>query len=261
MQEPTSPNGPEAAQFSHPDKNARMPLWQHLDDLRKVLVRVLGALFIGAIGGYLICEPLVKFLERPFLKLLPPEEAHLYYLGVAEKFMVYFKVSLVAGILATSPYLLYQVWWFVAPALYKHERRFLVPFLCLGSVAFLMGSAFAFYVIIPSTYRFMISFGGSGGLPIIRLEQYFNLTLKLMFTTGLVFELPVLLVLLAKFGLLQPSSLVHYRRHAVLGLGILSAFISPTPDAFSMLIVWAPLWILYEMSVVAVGWASRQAVL
>ncbi len=260
MQDPTLPDGNVTSRSSGAD-DARMPLWQHLDDLRKVIVRVLAALFVGAIGGYLVCEPIVAFLERPYLKLLPPAEAHLYYLGVTEKFMVYFKVSLVAGILATSPYLLYQVWWFVAPALYKHERRFLVPFLGFGSFAFLLGCAFAFYAIIPSAYRFMLSFGGAGGVPIIRLEQYFNLTLKMMFTTGLVFELPVVLVLLAKFGLLDASSLSRYRKQAILGLGIVSAFISPTPDAFSMLIVWAPLWILYEVSVIAVGWASKQAVL
>ncbi len=236
-----------------------MPLWQHLDDLRKVIVRVLAALFIGATGGYLVCDRIVAFLEKPYLKLLPPAEAHLYYLGVAEKFMVYFKVSLVAGIVATSPYLLYQLWWFVAPALYKHERRFLIPFLALGSVAFLLGAAFAFYVIIPSCYRFMLKFGVSGGLPRIRLEQYFTLTLKMMATTGLVFELPVLLVLLARFGLLEAKALSRYRRHAILGLGILAAFISPTPDAFSMLIVWAPLWMLYEFSVIAVRWASAEA--
>jgi sec-independent protein translocase protein TatC len=235
----------------------RMPLWQHLADLRQVLVRALIAIFLAWLVTYYFCDRIGTFLERPLLRLLPPGEAHLYYLGVAEKFLVYLKLSVYAAIGLVSPYLLYQIWWFVAPGLYRREKRFLLPFICFGSVTFVLGMLFAYYAFLPAAYKFFLNFGPQVDEPRITIKQYFSLTLKMLFTFGVIFEVPLLLILLGKFELIDAQTLTQYRRHAVLLTAVIAALISPTPDALSMVIIMAPLWLLYEISVVVVGWISR----
>lgn len=237
----------------------RMPLWQHLSDLRQVLVRGGIATFLAWLVTYYFCDRIGVFLQQPLLKLLPPGEAHLYYLGVAEKFMVYFKLSLFAAAGLVSPYLLYQIWWFVSPGLYRHEKRFLLPFLFFGSITFVMGMVFGYYAVIPSIYKFLINFGPQVDQPRITLNQYFSLTLKLLFVFGVMFEIPLLFVLLSRFELIDASLLTKYRRHAILLIAVVSALISPTPDALTMVIIMAPLWLLYELSVVMVWWVKPKS--
>jgi sec-independent protein translocase protein TatC len=162
-----------------------------------------------------------------------------------------------ASLMLTSPFLLYQIWTFVSPALYRQERRFALPFVILGTFSFVAGLAFSYYVVIPYGYKFLIEFGGDTDEAIITLTEYFGMTLKLMLALGLVFELPVLLMLLGKFGIISAQFLNHYRRHAVFLIFVVSAIATPSPDAFTMLIVAVPLWLLYELSVVGVWWVSR----
>lgn len=235
----------------------RMPLWEHLDELRKGLVRSLLAVGVAMIATYNYCEPIMEFLERPLLDLLPEGERHLYYTGIADKFVIYFKVSIIAAFAAVSPYILYQVWRFISPALYSHERKFAVPFLTMGTCSFFIGVAFAYYVVIPYGYKFLIEFGSGNDKAIITLTDYFDITLKLMLALGLIFEVPMVLMLLAKIGLVNADALARYRRHAALVCGVIAAIATPSPDAFTMLIVMVPLYLLYEFSIVGIRWFIR----
>lgn len=234
-----------------------MPLWQHLDQLRNVFVKCLIALFLGICITFHWSEVFVKFLQRPLLKILPPDQAHLYYTGIADKFLVYFKLSMLAAFILVSPYILYQVWKFVAPGLYKNERKLIIPFILLGTVAFIIGASFAYYLVIPYGYHFLINFGSPDDRPLITLTEYFRLTLKLLFAMGLIFEVPVVLVLLAKMGIVRSEFLSRYRRHAAVLVAVVSAIITPTPDAFTMILVMVPLYILYEISILGARWVEK----
>jgi sec-independent protein translocase protein TatC len=232
--------------------DSRMPLWEHLGELRSVLIRSIVAFLLGLVVTYNFSEPIVQFLERPLLSLLPADQSHLYFTGVADKFIIYFKVAAIAAFALTSPYILFQVWSFISPALYRREKRFVVPFLLSGTGTFLLGLAFAYYVLIPFGYRFLIRFGSAADLPLITLGDYFDLTLKLLMLMGLVFQLPVLLVLLARFGWVRASFLSKYRRHAIVALSVVAAVITPNPDVFTIVVVMIPLYGLYEISIIAV---------
>jgi sec-independent protein translocase protein TatC len=237
-----------------------MPLWEHLDDLRKVLIRSLIALFVGVCVTWSFAGEIVKFLEKPLLVLLANndriKQQTLVYTGLADPVLVYLKVSLIAAVGLTAPFLLYQLWTFVAPALYKNERRFVVPFVLFGSITFLSGLAFAYYFAMPLGYKFLLGFN-TVDQPMINLTDYFNLTIKILMSMGLIFELPVLMVLLAKIGFLNVKMLTKYRRHAVVLSSIVAAIVTPSPDAFTMIMTMIPLYLLYELGILAIRIAVK----
>ncbi len=232
-----------------------MPLWQHLDELRNAMIRSLLALGIGVLVTYNFSQEIVGYLEKPLLRVLPEGERALFYTGVTDKFFIYLQVAVIAAAVLVSPWLLYEIWKFIAPGLHAHERRFVAPFILLGTVSFVIGAAFAFYVVIPYGYEFLIHFGSPAEKPIITLTEYFSLTLKLMALLGLTFELPAIFLLLGKMGLVDGPMLARFRRHALVGSSVAAAVLTPTPDAFTMLLVMVPLYALYEISIVAVKWA------
>lgn len=233
-----------------------MALWEHLAELRTGMIRVLIALFIGVCITYNFSEQIVHYLELPLLRVLPPGQQALYFTGLTDKFFVYLKVSFIAAAIVMSPYLFYEAWKFISPGLYKTEQRFVMPFVFFATIAFLIGVSFAFYVVIPTGYKFLVNFGSPTERAIITLTEYFSLTLKLMLALGLVFELPVFFILLAKFGLVNSPMLAGYRRHAFVASAVIAAIATPTPDAFTMLLVMAPLYALYEVSIFAVRWVA-----
>ena len=260
--DPSAPLGtvssePPPLESGHELDATRMPLWEHLDDLRACLIRCALAVGLGTFGTYYFSDVIVAFLEKPLLDTLPEGQANLYFTGIADKFFVYLKVSVIAAIALTSPYLLYQAWLFISPALYRHEKKFVLPFLFLGSVAFVVGLVFGFYVVLPTGYGFLVNFGSPNEKPIITLTEYFGLTLKLLMSMGLIFEVPVVLALLARFGIVRSGFLSSYRRHAIVANAILAALITPTPDAFTMLLVMIPLCLLYELGILGVRWVER----
>lgn len=225
-----------------------MPVWEHLDELRNRLIHCLLVFVLAVFLTYQFSEPIVKFLELPLLKILPPDNAHLYFTGITDKFMVYLEVSILAAITLISPYLLFQIWRFISPGLYDHERKFMLPLLGLGTFSFLAGMAFSYYVVIPNAYAFLIQFGSENDKAIITLKEYFSLTVKMLLALGLTFEFPCVILLLVKFQILSPDTLAKYRRHAIVVIAIIAAIITPSPDAFTLLMVMVPLYLLYELS-------------
>jgi sec-independent protein translocase protein TatC len=242
-----------APEEQNPFEEGRMPLWEHLDQLRSGMIRSILVVLVGFAVTYAYAEPIMAFLERPLLVLLPAGEAHLYYTGLTDKFVTYLTVCLLSSILLVSPYLLYEVWRFVSPALYRNEKRFLIPFLFFGSLSFLIGISFAYLIVIPYGYKFLIEFGSPSERAIITLTAYFSLTLKLMLALGLVFELPVLLVLLGKFGIIDKAYLKRNRRYAFVISAVVAAVATPSPDALTMILVMFPLYALYEIGILGVG--------
>jgi sec-independent protein translocase protein TatC len=240
-------------------ESGSMPVWQHLEELRVVLVRSLIALSLGFFVAYRFNEKIIRFLEAPILANLPAGEKHLYFTGLTDKFMVYLKMSFYSSLVLCSPYLLKQVWNFISPALKEKERRFAAPFLVMGTLAFWSGILFAYYLVIPAGYSFLINFGGPTEKPLINISEYFSLTLQLLISMGLLFELPVVMMLLGKIGVMKSEWLTKFRPQAYLALAVVAGFLTPTPDAFTMLLVLVPLILLYEVSVQLVRWVMRDS--
>ncbi len=233
-----------------------MPLWEHLSELRGRLVWCLLTIAFGFAVTYGFSEPIIHFLELPLLKALPAGQQYLYFTGIADKFMVYVQVSLVTAITLTSPILLYQIWKFIEPALLPTERRFAIPFVGFATFSFLVGLVFAYYLVLPYGYAFLVNFGGQEIRPMITLQDYFSLTLKLLLGVALIFETPVILLMLAKIGLIDADFLKTRRSMALILAAVVSAVITPSPDAFTMVLVMVPLYLLYELSIFLISWTQ-----
>lgn len=249
-----------------PTDDSRMAVWEHLDDLRKVLVRSLLMVSVLFCVVYWYNIQFMKFLEQPLLDImasLPPGSVELVTLGVPDMFTIVFKVCAIGATALSIPFLLYQIWTFIRPALYPQERKYVYPFLIAGTLAFVIGAAFAYYAVIPMGYKFLIEFGrdysqANTVKPMINLREYVDLTLKMMLAVGLIFETPVLLVILGLFGIVNAKMLAKFRRHAVLLSAVVAAVATPSPDAFTMIIVMIPLYMLYEISIIGVKLTGRK---
>jgi sec-independent protein translocase protein TatC len=224
----------------------------HLGELRKIILRISYALLLGFMVSYYFSDSIIAFIEMPLLKVLPPGEQHLYYMGLMEKFFIYMKWSAYSGVFLVSPYIFYQVWKFISPGLYEKEKRIVKRFLVGALLAFLLGSGFAYQFVLPHTFRFLIEFGAKSEKPLINLSQYFSLAAQLVLTTALLFEIPVVLVFLGVLGILKAATLIKYRKQAHVGLSVIAAIITPMPDAVSMILVLIPLSLLYEASILLI---------
>ncbi len=232
------------------DDGGKMSFLEHLGELRKRLVYSLLAIGIGLCVGLYFSEPFYEFLARPMLSAL--KEAHLadrlVYTSPAGVINVLIEVGLYFGIVVASPFVFHQIWLFVAPGLYRHERRAVLVFLGSSIFLFLAGTAFGYYVLLPFTLKFLISFQGPF-TPLISINEYLDLILVVLLGLGIVFELPVLIFFLALFGIVTPRFLWNNFRYAILLIAILAAVVTPTTDALTMTIFMAPLIALYFIGI------------
>ncbi len=236
-----------------------MPVWGHLDELRSRLIRCLLAVFAGICVTYWFSEPIVAFLEVPLKKVLPEGQRHLYFTGVSDKFMVYLKVAALSSLILVFPYILLQVWKFLSPGLYRKERRFLIAFVCFGSLAFVFGVAFGYGVILPLGYKWLLEFGSPDDKPWITLTDYFSLTFKILCCMGAVFELPILMGALGWMGVIDWRWLHERRKYAIFGSAVLAAVFTPTNDVLTMLLVFGVLLILFEVGLIGMRLLSRRS--
>jgi len=196
---------------------------------------------IGFAVSYGFSQQLLLLLQRPM-------PARLIFIAPTEAFFVNLKVAFYAGLFLSVPLLLFQVWKFVAPGLYEHERRYSFPFLIISTVLFLFGSIFAYVVILPITLHFLIAQGGELWKPNITLSNYLAFCMRLILAAGLIFEFPVLMYFLAKVGVVTPEFLIKNRKYAVLAAFVISAILTP-PDVFSQVLLAVPLFLLFEVSI------------
>jgi len=226
---------------------------EHLEELRVRLIRCFVAIGVGFIICYSLKEDIFKILVRPLIKALPSEHSqHLIYTAPQEAFLVYMKVSLIAGIFLAMPVILFEFWRFVAPGLYEHEKKYLFPIVIVSILFFGSGIAFGYFVALPFGFQFFTSFASEYVMPFISTREFLSFTTKLLFSFGLIFELPVIVFFLARLGIIQSYTLKKYRRYTILIIFIVAAVLTP-PDAFSQIIMTIPLIILYELSV----WVAR----
>jgi len=231
------------------DFDQRASIIEHLVELRTRVIRSIAIVILGFIACYFFSEQIFNFLRAPIQSYLPGGGLH--YTAVMEKFMAHIKVSFLAGVLVTSPLWLWQLWKFIAPGLYSHEKKYALGFLSAAIFFFLGGAAFAYYLAMPAAFRFLFHFGGTTDQPIITIDSYLDFVVKLILAFGAAFEMPVVIVFLGLMGIIDAKMLSESRRYAIVVLAIISAVITP-PDAISMLALLVPLWLLYELSVLAV---------
>lgn len=225
----------------------KLPLSAHLQELRKRLILSFIAIGIGFFICYALKEWLFNILAAPLLKVIP-EGGTLIFTSVAEAFFTYMKVAFIAGIILTSPFLLYQIWAFVAPGLYQKEKRYVVPFLFGGSLFFILGVLFGYYVAIPVGFRFLIGYATDFIKPMPSMKEYLSFSIKFLLIFGLVFEFPMALVLLAKIGIVDAKMLARQRKYAILLIFIFAAVMTP-PDIISQVLMALPMIGLYEVSI------------
>ena len=227
-----------------------MPFLDHLEELRWRLVKSLIAVLIGAIITFFFIDPLIDFLIKPTQNLQYPMD--LQVLKVQGMFMIKWGIALIGGIVLSIPVLTFQIWQFISPGLYMNERKYVAPLIIFTYLSFLIGLTFEYIVIIPFSSDFFTSVGMAGIQNNFSINYYFNFITWLMMGSGLIFELPVLVFILSLFGLLTPAFMSHYRRHSIVAILVISAFITP-PDPVSLVLMTIPLMLLYEISI-GVSW-------
>ena len=232
----------------NPPTEEKQPFLSHLKELRDRLIICFIVLAITFIFAYFFKEKIFTFLMQPFVKVMP-EKSSFIFTYVTEAFITYFKISLVVAVFISSPVILYEFWMFVAPGLYEKEKKYVLPFIFFGSLCFISGALFCYYVVLPTIYKFFVGYAGDFIIPMPDLKGYMNLTLKLLIIFGLIFELPLVAFYLGKAGIINHRMLSTKRRYAILGIFILSAIITP-PDISSQILMALPMWGLYELSIV-----------
>jgi sec-independent protein translocase protein TatC len=227
-----------------------MHFLDHLEELRWRLLKSLISVLIGSVVTFYFIDIIIEFLIKPTQNLANPMD--LQVLKVQGMFMIKWGIALIGGFVLAIPVLTYQLWKFISPGLYLNERKYVGPLIFFTYLSFLVGLVFSYTVIIPFSLEFFTSVGVDQIENNFSINYYFNFVTWLMIGSGLIFELPVLVFILSIIGLLTPAFMSHYRRHSIVIILILSAFITP-PDPVSLVLMFIPLWLLYEISI-GVSW-------
>lgn len=226
----------------------RMSLMEHLEELRRRILWSIVSLAVAFGPCWFFREELVEFLARPIHQIKP--DLKLAFLGVTDPFILYFKVTGLAAVFLAAPFILYQLWQFVAPGLYRREKMYIVPFIFTGSVFFLGGGAFGYYLAFPQAIGFLLEIGKQFE-PVITIERYFGFLITVILGLGLMFELPIVVVILAMIGIVSPHFLLRKWQVAIVLIFIVAAIVTPTSDIWNLCIFALPACALYFLGVAA----------
>ena len=233
----------------------RMTLLEHLDELRRRILRTLIVVVVAFFGCFAFAEEIYNLLAKP----IEPHIDQLVFDGVADPFVVQVKVALLAAVFVSSPYLVAQLWGFVAPGLYRREKRYAIPFVFFGSLFFIGGGAFGYFVALPFATEFLVQMGLNANWDAdIRIERYFSFAVNVLLGLAVMFQLPIVIFMLSQLGVVTPRFLMRHFRWAVLIIIVISAVITPTPDVVNMTIVAGPTILLYLVGVGASALVQRR---
>ena len=256
-------------------ESEKQSFWDHLDILRASLVKIAAVTAVFAVVAFFFKEALFSVILAPkdadfityrwlyfFSGWVTDEQAQDFYVklintGLAQQFMIHMKVAMCTGVLCASPYILYQLFRFVSPALYANERKYVVRVVGYGYIMFMVGVLISYFLIFPLTFRYLGTYQVSDQVEnMISLQSYISTLLMMSLAMGIVFEIPILSWLFAKLGFISADFMRRYRRHAVVIILVVAAIITPTSDVFTLLLVSLPMWLLYEVSI----WIVKRSV-
>lgn len=251
--------------------DARMPLWGHLEELRKRIVASLIAVGIGFLVCFSYSEDVLGVLMLPlnakltvqqgfpYLRFVPNQvQQQLHFTSLTEPFLSHIKIGFVSGLILAVPALLYQVWKFISPGLLPKERKYAGQFVFFSTLFFAAGVLFCFFLLLPFAVPFLIGYKTDHLTPIVKIGDYIDFVLKFLLGAGLVFELPLVIILLARMGIVSAAWLAKYRKYAFLVSFVLGAIITPTPDVFNMTLLSVPIYLLYEFGILGARLLGRK---
>ncbi len=238
---------------------ASMSFLEHLEELRRRLIYAIAAVGIAFLACWYYAEGIFGLMQKPIMAALQRHglEQKLVYLNPTEPFNMYLKVGLIAGLFVASPFVLYQVWMFISPGLYRHEKRYVLPFMGFSVGLFLAGGFFGYKVVYPAALDFLIQYGRQFQ-PMITIGEYTDLFLTIIIGLGVIFELPIVVFFLSLMGVVTAGWMWRNLRYSVLGIFIVAAIVTPTTDILNMCIFAAPMVALYLVSIV-IAWAFSPA--
>ena len=228
-------------------KQSEMSFFEHLGELRKRILWSIFYILIFFLAAWPFVDKVYQWLAQPVLQFLP-EGKTLAFTSLTEPFMMYIKLSFITSLFVSSPFVFYQLWLFVAPALFKREKKWVFPFVFFTTLFFLLGGAFGYYYVFPLACRFFLEVGEDFNA-IITISEYFSLVFRVLLGIAVVFELPVLAFLLSKMGILTAGFLIKYFKYAIVIIFIIAAIITPTPDIVTQSMFAGPMLLLYLLSI------------
>lgn len=231
------------------DGSGKMSFLDHLDELRRRIVYAVIAVGIGFVISFVFIDEIFNFVMEPLQQMLPAGGT-LIYTDPTEAFLLYIKIALISGLLLASPAVMTQVWLFVAPGLYSHEKKWAIPFILMSSFFFITGAAFSHYVVFPLTWRFFVSFTTDILVFMPRIEPAFSIYLRLLIAFGLVFQMPTLVLFLARMGVVSARFLIRNFKFAVLIMVVVSAVVTPDGGGVSLVAMTGPMILLYGLSII-----------
>ena len=252
-------------------EESKMSFWSHLDELRKRIVYISIAIGVGFIACFNYSEDILGVLllplnatanfqgTFPFIVFTPNKIVQeLHFTTLTEPFMAHLKIGFVAGMMLMLPVILYQIWKFIAPGLLRHERKYASQFVIFATIFFGIGVLFCFFFLLPFAIPFLVTYKTEHLKAIIKIGDYINFTLMFMLAAGAVFELPLIMIVLGRMGIINVDSLTKFRKYALLGSFIIGGIVTPTPDAFNMTIMSIPIYLLYELGILGVRVLGRK---
>ena len=243
-------------------QTAEMPFYAHFVELRSRLLRIAIAVLVGAIICFSFASYLYGILALPIYDALPEASRELIFLNPVEPFFVYLKISILAGFILTSPYVFFQIWRFIAPALYAHEKKAVIPLVAASTLIFIAGAVFCYYLILPYGLKALIGAGMTEDFAAtaqISMASYYDLVVRLIMAFGVVFEMPVFSLFLAKLGVITDKTLLKHWRVAVVIIFVIAAILTP-PDVITQVSLALPMCILYGVSIVLARVCAPKAI-
>jgi len=238
-------------------EDEKLPLTSHLEELRKRIIACLIAVSIGFCASYFFSEQLFAFLSRPLSKILPDGSSFIFT-GITEAFFTYLKLAFFSGIFFASPVIIYQIWAFVSPGLHEKEKRYIIPFVFIATLFFVGGTGFCYFIVLPAAFKFFVGYNTQYIRMLPSIGEYLSFSCVFMLSFGAVFELPVFIICLAKMGIITEKHLRSNRKLVIIGAFIVSALLTPTPDAVNQLLMALPILILYECSIWGVKFFAKK---
>lgn len=250
---------PPPAKPQQPESEVKLSFLEHLGELRKRISRALLGVLVGMILVGSFVERLFHLLMNPVLASLPENQRALHYTSYIEPLMVYLKVAIYGGVFVAAPWVLWQLWLFIAPGLYKREKKMVIPFLGFGTGLFYAGVSFCYFLVMPLAFPAMAAIASDQSLsPVLTMSEQLSLVLAMLLGFGIIFEVPVVIAFLALIGLVSASTLAKYRRVAIIVNVAVAAIITPTGDPLNLALMAVPMILFYEIGIILARFLGKK---